>query len=206
MQWKAERPQTQTATGQEGMGPATPLTSMGGLEPLAPTAPDTGRALASTLAATLPAGRMEVLLGEERRPSSAPGPAMMAPVGNPTSPRHLVTSNPLTHEGVVHFREIPENRFLPENLTKPSSTFVQTTRRKESIALGSLAMIPVREEDGEAAEYGTNGWPQSCNPLGIYFQACFTFAGMGSNGNWAMLYTSIPTSCMRSTVPTPWNP
>ena len=83
---------TQASAGRGGTGPATP----GGPEPPAPAASLTdattaGRALASTLAAALPADQMEVLLrliikqGEERRPDPAPGPAPPAPAGTGTN-------------------------------------------------------------------------------------------------------------------------
>ena len=103
-----------------------------------PTAPDTGRGLAPTLAATLPADQMEVLLSliikqtEERRPGSDLDSVMTAPAGNPTPFPPDISSLQIRFPTVdaVHFREILENRFRSENLIKLSSTFVQTTRRQ----------------------------------------------------------------------------
>ena len=82
---------TQTASGQEGMGPATPRGGPEAQVPpaAAPEASTAGRALASTLAATLPADQMEVLLNlirqdEERRPGAAPATTAPLAAGNPT--------------------------------------------------------------------------------------------------------------------------
>ena len=92
----------------------------------------------------------------------------------------------------VHFKEILEKRFRPENLIKLSSTFIQTTRRQESITLGSLTMIPVRDKDGEAAEY--KGLAAIMQPLGVYFQALLHFCLDGIErdlGHALHLYTDL---------------
>lgn len=100
---------------------------------------------------------------------------MIAPAGDPTSFPPAISSLQIRFPTVnaVHFRGILENRFRPENLIKLSSAFIQTTRRQKSIALGSLTMIPVREDDGEAAE--CKGLAAIMEPLGIYFQALLHF-------------------------------
>ena len=100
---------------------------------------------------------------------------MIAPAGDPTSFPPAISSLQIRFPTVdaVHFRGILDNRFRPENLIKLSSAFIQTTRRQKSITLGSLTMIPVREDDGEAAE--CKGLAAIMEPLGIYFQALLHF-------------------------------
>ena len=46
----------------------------------------------------------------------------------------------------IHFRDIPENCFRPENIIKLSTTFVQTACRQEVTTLGSHS-IPTGERD-----------------------------------------------------------
>ena len=99
---------TRTATGQEG------LISQDGPEP----ALDAGRTLAATLATTLPADQMEVLLnliikrGGENHPSQAPGQATTAPAGNPAPLSPATASLQIRFPTVdpAHFKEIPGNK------------------------------------------------------------------------------------------------
>ena len=193
----------ETQASQEGRRPATP-------EPPAPDMADAtaaGRVLASTLATTLPADQMEVLLrliikqGEGRRPNTAPGPAVTASAGNPPPPSPAVSSLQIRFPTVdaTYFKEILENRFRPENLIKLSSTFMQTTRRQESITLGTLTMVPVRKKDGEAAEY--KGLAAIVQPLGIYFQALLHFCPDGIErelGHALHLYSDLLCMLNRS--------
>ena len=66
--------------------------------------------------------------------------------------RRLVAPNRFPAPDPVHFEDILENRLRPANLVKLSSTFVQSTCDQNSITLGSLTMIPIRDSVGEAAE------------------------------------------------------
>ena len=186
-----------------------------GLEAPASTAPEAstaGRALASTLAATLPADQMEVLLNliirqcEERRPGSTPGLATGTTEGNPTPLSPVISSLQTRFPTVdpVHFEEILENRFRPKNLLKLSSTFIQTTRRQESITLGTLTMIPVQDKDGEAAEY--KGLAAIMQPLGIYFQALLHICPDSTERELGQALRLYRSSSTRSTSPTPWSP
>ena len=174
-----------------------------------PEALTAGRALASTLAATLPADQMEVLpnliirQNEERRPGTGSAPATTAPLaaGNPAPLPPAISSLQTRFPTVdpIHFREILENRFRPENLIKLSSTFIQTTRRQESIVRGPLTMIPVRDKDGEAAEY--KGLAAIMQPLGIYCQALLHFCPDGVErelGQALHLYTDLLYTINRS--------
>ena len=198
-------PETQTTPGQEGIGPPQGRPDAPAPPAATPEASTAGRALASTLAATLPADQMEVLLNliirqdEERRPG--PSLASAAPTGNPTPLPAAVSSLQIRFPTVdpTHFREILENRFRPENLIKLSSTFVQTTRRQESIMLGSLTMIPIRDKDGEAAEY--KGLAAIMQPFGIYSQALLHFCPDSVErelGHALHLYTDLLCTINRS--------
>ena len=188
---------TRTATGQEG-----PI-SQDGPEP----APDAGKTLAATLATTLPADQMEVLLnliikrGEGNHPSQAPGQAKTAPASNPAPLSPATASLQIRFPTVdpAHFKEILENRFRPENLIKLSSTFMQTTRRQESITLGSPTMIPARDKDAEAEEY--KELAAIMQPSGIHFQAPPHFCPDGIErelGHALHLYTDLLYTLNRS--------
>ena len=138
--------------------------------------------------------------GENQHPAPAPGPSPLATIGNPPPLPPAVTSlqNRFPTVDPIHFKDILENRFRPENLIKLSSTFIQGPRRQESITLGPYT-IPTGERDGEATEY--RGLTTITQPLGIYFQALLHFCPDGIErelGHALHLYTDLLHTINRS--------
>ena len=203
---------THTAPEPEEVVPSTPLDPRGGPSPNAARVPaagiaTAGRALASTLAASLPADQMEVLLNliiqkGDNTTTTAPASSLTPATGNPplSSFPPAVTSLQIRFPTVdpIYFKEILENRFRPENLIKLSSTFMQPPRRQESITLGSFT-IPTSERDGDASEY--RGLASITQPLGIYIQALLHFCPDSVErelGHALHLYTDLLHTINRS--------
>ena len=68
---------------------------------------------------------------------------------------------------LMHFKEILQNQFRPENLMKLSPPSFKTPAGRR-VAFSSLT-LPTTEQDGEASKY--KGMVAETQPLGIYFPA-----------------------------------
>ena len=117
--------------------------------------------LASALTSALQPEQMEILLRRQLRQGQirdAAAPATTATfeptAGTVSTPLPAVIIPLQTRFPAidpVHFRDILENRFRPE-IIKHSTTFFQTSRRQETITLGSHS-IPTGERGRESSDY-----------------------------------------------------
>ena len=87
----------------------------------------------------------------------------------------------------VHFRDILENRFRPENIIKLSTTFFQTARRQETITLGPHS-IPTGERDRESSDY--RYFPGLTQPWNIYTQILLHFSPPGVYRDLAVAFST----------------
>ena len=113
--------------------------------------------LANALTTALQPEQMEILLrrllrqGQAREAVAPATTATFAPTAGTVSTTPLpAVIIPLQTRfpaiDPVHFRDILENCFRPENIIKLSTTFFQTSHRQETITLGSHS-IPTGERD-----------------------------------------------------------
>ena len=143
--------------------------------------------LANALTTALQPEQMEILLrrllrqGQAREAVAPATTATFAPTAGTVSTTPLpAVIIPLQTRfpaiDPVHFRDILENRFCPENIIKLSTTFFQTSRRQETITLGSHS-IPTGERDREASDY--RFFPGLTQPWNIYTQILLHFCPHG---------------------------
>jgi hypothetical protein len=75
------------------------------------------------------------------------------------------------------FRDIPDNKFKPENVMKLSTSFTPTPRRKETLTLGTYT-IPTVEHDCASDDY-RGDIPSLMQPFEFYGQILVQFAPPG---------------------------
>ena len=151
--------------------------------------------LASALTAALQPDQMETLLRRLLRqgqpPPNVETPAAIAPSLTGSTPIPLpAVIIPLQTRfpaiDPVHFRDILENRFRPENIIKLSTTFLQSPRRQETITLGPH-LIPTGEKDREASDY--RFLPSLTQPWNIYTQILLHFCPPGVYKDLAIAFS-----------------
>jgi hypothetical protein len=155
--------------------------------------------LASALTTALQPEQMEILLrrllrqGQVRDAAAPATSASFAPAAGTVSTPLPAVIMPLQTRfpaiDPVHFRDILENRFRPENIIKLSTTFFQTSRRQEMITLGSHS-IPTGERDRESSDY--RFFPGLTQPWNIYTQILLHFCPHGIYRDLVAAFFGLP--------------
>jgi hypothetical protein len=130
---------------------------------------------------TLGTDGIRALLMKALAPDASPAVATASPEGN----SNTIITNPIIRDlhqrypaiDSAYFRDIPENKFKPENVMKLSTSFTPTPRRKETLTLGTYT-IPTVEQDHASDDY-RGGIPSLMQPFEIYGQILVQFAPPG---------------------------